>query len=225
MIAAKYLNLLRFVRPPITSTKKIDMMQFLFFRKKPKRELPLIKVHTFKTGENLYTYRVQDYGRISSRYYRNLQESANYIQKFGMIETEWKGAVSKIKDNCLKSLDGKFDKTEALVDAINSMQYFEDKIKGARTADSVYYDNLFCMFYILEDETETGYSAIHDDKKLQLLDSEPEMRDFFLTKLKQDMKSYMPTLVSDTAKVLARLEKQMGQWMHTLTRESTTFQK
>jgi hypothetical protein len=200
-------------------------MRFPFFRKKPKRELPILLVHTFKGGQKLYTYRVQDYGRISSRYYRNLQESANYIQKFGMIENEWKGAIDKITDNCLKALDGKFDKTEALVDVINSMNYFKEKIKGARTADSVYYDNLFCMFYILEDETETGYSALHNEKKLALLDSEPEMRDFFLTKLKQDMKSYMPTLVSDTSKVLARLEKTMEQWMRTLTQGSTTFQK
>lgn len=198
---------------------------FKLFRKKPKRELPVILVHTFKTGEKLFTYRVQDYGRISSRYYRGLQETANYIQKFGMIENEWKGAIAKIKDNCLKALDNKFDKTEALVDVINSMQYFEDKIKGTRTADAVYYDNLFCMFYILEDEVETGYSAIHNDRKLKLLDLEPEMRDFFLTRLRQDMKSYMPTLVSDTAKVLARMEKELMQWTHTLTQGSSTFQK
>ncbi len=196
-------------------------MRIPFFKRKVKRELPLIHVHTFKTGERLYTYRVQDYGRISSRYYRNLQESANYIQKFGMIEPEWKSATDTVRANCLKALDGKFDKTEALVDVINTMQYFQDKIKGTRTADDVYYGNLFCMFYILDDETETGYSAIHNERKMALLDNEPEMRDFFLTKVKQDISGYMPTLQSDTAVVLARLENQLRQWMHINTQQTT----
>lgn len=200
-------------------------MRIPFFKKRVKRELPLVHVHTFKTGERLYTYKVQDYGRISSRYYRNLQESANYIQKFGMIEKEWKAAVATVRGNCLKALDGKFDKTEALVDVINTMQYFEDKIKGARTADNIFYDNMFCMFYVIDEEVETGYSSFYNEKKLALLDTEPEMRDFFLTRLKQDMKNYMPTLVSDSALVLARLEKQLQQWMLTFTPATTTFQK
>ena len=69
-----------------------EIIKTLWNRIKPgkriKRELPVVHVHTFKTGERLYTYRPEDYGKISSRYYRNIQEATNYLQTFSLAKNE-----------------------------------------------------------------------------------------------------------------------------------------
>jgi hypothetical protein len=151
----------------------------LGFKKKVKRELPLIKVHTFKTGEELFTYRPMDYGKISSRYYRMIQELIKAITAFGMLPYQWKAAVGMVKENNIKALKGQFDMVEAATDTIQTMDYFLNKYSNTSTLDEEYWNTLFCMFYILEEEKESGYNAAYNQRKLDLLDQEPEERVFF----------------------------------------------
>ena len=40
---------------------------------------------------------------------------------------------------------------------------------------------LFCMFYLLEDEIEGGYSDAFNAKKLELINKDIEMRDVFFS--------------------------------------------
>ena len=51
-------------------------------RKKDSRKIPLIHVHTFKTGEKLYTYSQENYGAIASRYYKAVNIALNYITMY-----------------------------------------------------------------------------------------------------------------------------------------------
>lgn len=182
------------------------------FGKKLKRELPLMHVHTFSTGERLYTYRQEDYGKISSRYYRNIQEATNYLQTFSLAKNEWETAVKGCKDiitNALESSNVK-DRTQALLDINSTFDWFIEKAGGLRNANETILEMMFCMFFILEDEKETGYSEINNKRKLDLLNENPDHRDFFLQNLKQNMKDFLPISRPDTLSLLLQMEQMKG---------------
>lgn len=179
------------------------------FRKRTKRELPLVFVYEFKTGDRLYTYRPEDYGKISSRYYRNVQEAANYLQTFALTKPEWEGAITSLKDICLKALENgdKRDMVKAITDVTSSLDWFMAKTAGLKGASEAVLEMLYCMFYILEDEKETGYNEANNKHKIDLLNAEPEMRDFFLTSLQDRMNSLQPISREDTLGLILEMER------------------
>ena len=69
------------------------------------------------------------------------------------------------------------------------------------------------MFFVLEDEVETGYSPIHNEKKIQLLNQNLELRDFFLQKVKQIAKDLLQRSREDTLKSLILMEQMNEQIM------------
>lgn len=193
----------------------------IFSRKRIKRDLPLIFVYRFKSGDKLYTYRPEDYGKISSRYYRNVQEAANYLQTFALTKNEWDNAIKTLKDLCIKSLENgdKRDMVKAITDVNSTLDWFLAKTAGLKGASETVLEMLFCMFYVLEDERETGYNEAHNVKKMDLLDSEPEMRDFFLTSLLEKMNNLQPISRQDTLGMILELEriKERLTYLHTPT--------
>ena len=54
------------------------------------------------------------------------------------------------------------------------------------------------MFFLLEDERETGYSEVHNKRKLELLNQDTEKRDFFLSSLQQTTNNLLPISREDT---------------------------
>ena len=144
--------------------------------KRIKRELPVIHVHTFKTGERLYTYRPEDYGKISSRYYRNIQEATNYLQTFSLAKNEWEAAVTGCKNIIADALESTNmqDRTKALLDINSTFDWFLTKVTGLKNANETILELMFCMFFLLDDERETGYSEVHNKRKLELLNQDPE---------------------------------------------------
>lgn len=176
----------------------------------PKRELALIYVHTFQTGERLYTYKTEDYGKISARYNRNIQEATNYLQTFALTEKEWTKAVQGCKEIARNALHKGGDAVEALMDINSTMDWFISKTSGLKNANETILEFMFCMFYVLEDEKETGYNKTYNDKKIALLNSEPEMRDFFLDSLKQNTKNLLPISKEDTLMLLLEMMKMKG---------------
>ena len=48
---------------------------------KKQKNYQYIRLHRSKSGEQLYTYRQRDFGKVSSRYYRNIMEATNYLVK------------------------------------------------------------------------------------------------------------------------------------------------
>lgn len=182
------------------------------FSKKQKRELPVLHVYTFKSGEQLFTYRQEDFGKVSSRYYRNIMEATNYLQTFLLTKNEWESAVNGCKNIITNSLDSTNmkDRTQALIDINSTFDWFISKAQGLKNTNEIILEIMFCMFYILEEEKETGYSEIYNKKKVDLLNSEPDTRDFFFQNLKKNITSFIPISSEDSIQLLLNLEQMKG---------------
>lgn len=185
-------------------------------RNKIQRKLSLIHVHTFATGEKLYTYKEEDWGNISSRYYRGIQEYAKYIHSFNLTKNEWESAVDNCLNICVNAVQKK-NNVEDIMQVHNSLLWFKDKMNGIKTANEAELEFIFCMFFVLEDEVETGYSPIHNEKKIELLNQNLELRDFFLQKVKQIAKDLLTRSREDTLKSLILME-QMNEKIMTYKR-------
>jgi len=187
----------------------------IFKKKKKESNMSLIHVHTFKTGEKLYTYRPEDFGKLSSRYYRSIQEASNYLNNFLLTKNEWESTVFKLKEIIAQSLDEKKgNKTQALLDINSTMDWFIDKMRGMKSANEILLEQMFCMFYLLEDEVPTGYSDIHNKRKIELLNTDMEKRDFFLTSLNETCSDLLPMSRKDTLTVLLEMERWKGAKMY-----------
>ena len=160
--------------------------------------LPLELVYTFTTGEKLFTYRSEDVSKISSRYYRAIQECVNYITTFGVTKDQWKSATQLMKDRIEDAIE-KGTHVKCLMDINTSIDYFNKQIEDNRNASQVILEELFCMFFVLEQESETGYQESFNKKKKELLNSCDEVqRDFFLQSLKECLTHLGITLNDDT---------------------------
>jgi hypothetical protein len=164
-------------------------------------------VYTFEDGTKLYTYKAEHYGKISSRHYRNIQEAVNYLMTFYMTKHEWLEAVAKIKDNLKFAIEEvkTAKRIDPLVNSLNILKDFEARAAGLKNANQTLMEYLFCTFYLIDDEKETGYSELHNARKIELLNSDPLMADFFLTNLQQNMKSYWPISEENILNVLGHL--------------------
>lgn len=169
------------------------------FPKKPSGSLPVDHVYTFETGERLYTYKAEDYQKIHSRYYKGVQEATNYIKTFMMTKTDWIKSVDKCMEAVEYSLSASNQKTrnKYLTDVLLTLADYKKLAAGLKNADQALLEELFCMFYLIDDEKTTGYSDIHNQRKRELLQSDPIMADFFLTNLKQNLKDFFP--ISDAS--------------------------
>ena len=170
------------------------------FTKKDKRRIPLTHVHTFKTGEKLYTYSKEYYGSIASRHYYALNEALNYITMYGAD----KKTVEKFFDTILEKNKQVISGINILDNAlsINTLIEFQKSyIFGKTSLQLKYQEMLFCMFYLLEDEIEGGYSDVFNEKKLSLINKDQEMRDVFF--------SIVQTIAKDLDIILEQNTEQM----------------
>lgn len=200
----------------------IKYIKSKLFPKKPTGSLPVDHVYTFETGERLYTYKPEDYQKIHSRYYKGVQEASNYIQTFLMTKESWRLSVKKAIENIEFALTAKVEKsrTKALTDVLMMLNDFERKASGLKNADQALAEELFCMFYLIDDERATGYSEKHNARKIDLLQSDPIMADFFLTNLKQNLKDYWPISVESSETVLMEMIRQKQKMYSDLQRTS-----
>ena len=150
------------------------------FRKKDKRSIPLIHVHTFKSGEKLYTYSKEHYGTIASRYWYALNQALNYITMYGQDERSVKSALANIQDLVQKMTLGQ-DIQKNGFDANTNIEFLKSYVGNKTSLQLKYQEMLFCMFYLLEDEIEGGYSDAFNAKKLELINKDIEMRDVFFS--------------------------------------------
>ena len=178
------------------------------FAKKDKRRIPLTHVHTFKTGEKLYTYSKEYYGSIASRHYYALNEALNYITMYGAD----KKTVEKFFDTILEKNKQVISGLNILDNAlsINTLIEFQKSyIFGKTSLQLKYQEMLFCMFYLLEDEIEGGYSDVFNEKKLSLINKDQEMRDVFFSSVQTIAKDLdiileqnTEQMIKDTVKLL-----------------------
>ena len=185
---------------------KIKNFFLNLFVKKDKRRIPLTHVHTFKTGEKLYTYSKEYYGSIASRHYYALNEALNYITMYGAD----KKTVEKFFDTIL-------DKNKQVISGINILdnalsintliEFQKSYIFGKTSLQLKYQEMLFCMFYLLEDEIEGGYSDVFNEKKLSLINKDQEMRDVFFSSVQTIAKDLDIILEQNTEQMIKDIVK------------------
>lgn len=185
---------------------KIKNFFLNLFAKKDKRLIPLTHVHTFKTGEKLYTYSKEYYGSIASRHYYALNEALNYITMYGAD----KKTVEKFFDTIL-------DKNKQVISGINILdnalsintliEFQKSYIFGKTSLQLKYQEMLFCMFYLLEDEIEGGYSDVFNEKKLSLINKDQEMRDVFFSSVQTIAKDLDIILEQNTEQMVKDIVK------------------
>jgi hypothetical protein len=176
------------------------------FAKKDKRRIPLTHVHTFKTGEKLYTYSKEYYGSIASRHYYALNEALNYITMYGAD----KKTVEKFFDTILEKNKQVISGLNILDNAlsINTLIEFQKSyIFGKTSLQLKYQEMLFCMFYLLEDEIEGGYSDVFNEKKLILINKDQEMRDVFFSSVQTIAKDLDIILEQNTEQMIKDIVK------------------
>ena len=176
------------------------------FAKKDKRRIPLTHVHTFKTGEKLYTYSKEYYGSIASRHYYALNEALNYITMYGAD----KKTVEKFFDTILEKNKQVISGLNILDNAlsINTLIEFQKSyIFGKTSLQLKYQEMLFCMFYLLEDAIEGGYSDVVNEKKLSLINKDQEMRDVFFSSVQTIAKDLDIILEQNTEQMIKDIVK------------------
>ncbi len=185
---------------------KIKNFFLNLFVKKDKRRIPLTHVHTFKTGEKLYTYSKEYYGSIASRHYYALNEALNYITMYGAD----KKTVEKFFDTILEKNKQVISGLNILDNAlsINTLIEFQKSyIFGKTSLQLKYQEMLFCMFYLLEDEIEGGYSDVFNEKKLILINKDQEMRDVFFSSVQTIAKDLDIILEQNTEQMIKDIVK------------------
>ena len=185
---------------------KIKNFFLNLFVKKDKRRIPLTHVHTFKTGEKLYTYSKEYYGSIASRHYYALNEALNYITMYGAD----KKTVEKFFDTILEKNKQVISGINILDNAlsINTLIEFQKSyIFGKTSLQLKYQEMLFCMFYLLEDEIEGGYSVVFNEKKLSLINKDQEMRDVFFSSVQTIAKDLDIILEQNTEQMIKDIVK------------------
>lgn len=185
---------------------KIKNFFLNLFAKKDKRRIPLTHVHTFKTGEKLYTYSKEYYGSIASRHYYALNEALNYITMYGAD----KKTVEKFFDTILEKNKQVISGINILDNAlsINTLIEFQKSyIFGKTSLQLKYQEMLFCMFYLLEDEIEGGYSDVFNEKKLSLINKDQEMRDVFFSSVQTIAKDLDIILEQNTEQMIKDIVK------------------
>jgi len=185
---------------------KIKNFFLNLFAKKDKRRIPLTHVHTFKTGEKLYTYSKEYYGSIASRHYYALNEALNYITMYGAD----KKTVEKFFDTILEKNKQVISGLNILDNAlsINTLIEFQKSyIFGKTSLQLKYQEMLFCMFYLLEDEIEGGYSDVFNEKKLSLINKDQEMRDVFFSSVQTIAKDLDIILEQNTEQMIKDIVK------------------
>ena len=176
------------------------------FAKKDKRRIPLTHVHTFKTGEKLYTYSKEYYGSIASRHYYALNEALNYITMYGAD----KKTVEKFFDTIIEKNKQVISGLNILDNAlsINTLIEFQKSyIFGKTSLQLKYQEMLFCMFYLLEDEIEGGYSDVFNEKKLSLINKDQDMRDVFFSSVQTIAKDLDIILEQNTEQMIKDIVK------------------
>lgn len=161
---------------------------------KKKTDIVLLHVHTFNDGTKLFTYREEDLGKVSSRYYRNIMEANNYLHTFLLTKEQWVTAVNELKKRSTEALASNNNKeiVQTLLDINSTLDWFIEKSSTLKNANETILELMFCMFFLLEDEAPTGYSDAFNQRKIELLNSNLEVRDFFLSNLKKNLPNLAP---------------------------------
>lgn len=189
----------------------INPLKYLFSKKdivnkgtKIERKLPLTEVYTFKTGEKLYTYRQSDYGFISSRYWRGINERLNYITMYSLDKDNWLAFVDVIEQRQLEIMNGG-DPIKLAADTYAALQQHKANPMNKTSVQLKMHEVLFCMFFLLEEEIEGGYNEAMNQKKMDLLNNDEEAKDNFFFHVDQILTNLQISYEVDMQKMIQEI--------------------
>ncbi len=179
------------------------------FKTVVKYDVLLTHVYKFKNGKSIYTYRAEDYGKISSIYYKNIQETLNALMLFNMSAEKWKIGLKKIDELCLEGADAKTSSAKthnfmAISQIITSFQTALVQLPSLMNSEQ---EAIFCAFFIMEDEEPFTYNEAKNKEKIELIQSEPLMQDFFFIILAKNLNIYKDTLSISMLNLLREVEE------------------
>lgn len=193
--------------------KIINRLKYFFSKEK---KINLKHVHTFKNGRKLYTYNDEDLASVSSRYYRNVMSATNYLKIFSMDKVLWETSIDTLKQTIKQALSSNDtnDKVNALLDINSTLDWFKDKATNIKGTNETILEMLFCMFFLLEEEEPTGYNEELNKQKVELLNEDLKVRDFFFQYLKTNLANLIPLSQSDTTHLILQMEQLKGVMMY-----------
>lgn len=191
-----------------------------------KRQLPLDKFYTFPNGVSIYTYRDADLPLISGRYYDQMKNDLVFLQEYGIT----KEVVKKYDEALIALTKEGLNRTgrqsgEVFADIKKLLDEKESLFKFNRSLHLQLWYNLYCMFFVLDGEDECHFSEAENLRKVELLETLPEVeQDFFFTYLERkldyyrniskDLASY---IMSEAAEATKIKEGSLADSINTLT--------
>jgi hypothetical protein len=125
---------------------------------------------------------------------------------YGTDEQTVKRFFNTLADKNKNIIEGKDILDNAL--SINTLIEFQKAYVFDKTALQLKYQEiLFCMFYLLDDEIEGGYSDAHNSRKLELINNDIEMRDVFFSSVQTIAKDLDIILETSTEEMIKQTVK------------------
>ena len=149
------------------------------------RKLDLIPFFTFKNGRQIYTYKIEDLSHISGRYLDQVKNTINFMIQYNAGPDQVKSFCKAIQGFAKDGLDGKIDKTDAL---IKTHSYAEEMPKLAEYVEDLelkLWHDLYILFFVVDSEPELLFTPKQNALKLELLNTcTPEEQEVFFSHLK-----------------------------------------
>lgn len=144
-------------------------------KEKIERKLPLVLVHKFDTGEELYSYRPEDWHLICYYHEHLIKEYGNYLAQYSMT----KEVVNLSLDEIIKASNEILNTKDIITNATNInkiAEYLKNQSQSLYKGESELKEILFCMFFILGDEPELTYNEHFNKRKIELINSNPALK-------------------------------------------------
>ena len=192
---------------------------------KVERTLDLEKFYTFKTGENIYTYKIEDLARISGRYLDQVKNNINFMLQYSAGPEQVKAFANNIKAMAKAALEGSQDKTEAIIkihETAGQMPKLQEYVEDIHTKQ--WYD-LYVMFFVLDGEQETMFTPKFNARKIELLAAEgQEAQEVFFSFLNSLTVAFSDTYRNDLigSMIKERELTELAVSLTSLTKKVTT---
>lgn len=201
-------------------TSLINRIKNIFKRKEQiaGKKIPLDLVYTFASGEKLYTYQQSNYGYISSRYWKAINEQLNYLTMYSLDKNTWSSAIDKMQQVCTDIVTT--GNTKLAMDIYSALDY-QKAIPMQKTAVQLkLHEVLFCMFFLLDSEIEGGYNEAMNAKKLELLNADPIAKDNFFFHVSEILKNLEISFQVDMPQMIAQIIELQKQSIQTILTEN-----
>ena len=190
-------------------------------KKPPKidRKLELTHFYTFKTGENIYTYKVEDLAKISGRYLDEVKNTLNFMLQYAAGPEQVRAFANNIESKLLQAIEEpshqkRLDMVIEAREISKRMPKLQDYVSDLELKK--WYD-LYTMFFVLDGEDECLFSPKWNAKKIALLDAEDDdTRELFFSFLEGLMTQFSSTYRQDLISSIIR-ERDLANLAASLT--------